>query len=179
MRSSSPRNPPASPSRSRGAVSAGAVPQSKGRNAGRANASGSRAQPTSQPTRLVVSSGAELVSLKEERRELVCSVIGLSVKLGLVVMAGVSLCRLAGAYQARMERQAELAAVLEIEQAQLAKARNRFDELFTMSGEQKLIREQSQWIAPNRLRVVWQTSDPLQGRPALAMQTPASGPQLP
>ena len=179
MRSSSPRNPPAKPSRSRDAVSAGGVPQAKGRNAGRVNPSGSRAQPTSQPTRLVMSSGAELLSLKEERRELVCSVIGLSVKLGLVVMAGVSLCRLAGAYQARMERQAELAAVLEIEQAQLAKARNRFDELFMVSGEQKLIREQSQWIAPNRVRVVWQTSDPLQDRPALAMQAPASAPQRP
>jgi hypothetical protein len=121
---------------------------------------------------MVVSTGAEMASLNEERRELVCSVIGLSVKLGLVVMAGVSLCRLAGAYQARMERQAELSAVLEIERAQLAKARDRFDELFMVAGEQKLIREQSQWIAPNRLRVVWQSSDPLQDRPALAMQTP-------
>ncbi|MFN9645684.1 MAG: hypothetical protein ACK6BG_11335 [Cyanobacteriota bacterium] len=121
---------------------------------------------------MAVSTGAEIVSLNEERRELVCSVIGLSVKLGLVVMAGVSLCRLAGAYQARMERQAELSAVLEIEQAQLAKARDRFDQLFMVAGEQKLIREQSQWIAPNRLRVVWQTTDPLQDRPALAMQTP-------
>ena len=42
-----------------------------------------------------------------------------------------------------------------------------------VAGEQKLIREQSQWIAPNRLRVVWQTSDPSQDRPALAMRTPA------
>ncbi|MEB3318707.1 MAG: hypothetical protein VKO39_11285 [Cyanobacteriota bacterium] len=116
-----------------------------------------------------------MASRKEERRELVCSVIGLSVKLGLVVMAGVSLCRLGGAYQARMERQAELAAVLEIEKAQMAKARDRFDELFMVAGEQKLIREQSQWIAPNRLRVVWQTSDPLRDKPALAMHTPSSG----
>jgi hypothetical protein len=128
---------------------------------------------------MAVSSGAEVASLNEERRELVCSVIGLSVKLGLVVMAGVSLCRLAGAYQARMERQAELAAVLEIEQAQLAKARDRFDSLFMVAGEQKLIREQSQWIAPNRLRVVWQSSDPLQDRPALAMQAPSARPQRP
>ncbi|MFN9622761.1 MAG: hypothetical protein ACK587_08020 [Cyanobacteriota bacterium] len=128
---------------------------------------------------MAVSHGAEMLSLNEDRRELVCSVIGLSVKLGLVVMAGVSLCRLAGAYQARMERQAELAAVLEIEQAQLAKARDRFDQLFMVAGEQKLIREQSQWIAPNRLRVVWQSSDPLQDRPALAMQTPSARPQRP
>jgi hypothetical protein len=128
----------------------------------------------SRPVQMVISSGAEALSLNDEKRELVCSLIGLTVKLGLVVMAGVSLCRLAGAYQERMDRQGELAAVLEIEKAQLAKARDRFDQLFMVAGEQKLIREQSQWIAPNRLRVVWQSSDPLQDRPALAMQRPDS-----
>jgi hypothetical protein len=176
VRSSSPRNPPAKSPRYPVVAPTGGD-QTKGRNRSRAKGHGSGSQPTSpsssQPTRLVASSSSEATSLKEERREMVCSVIGLSVKLGLVVMAGVSLCRLAGAYQARMERQAELAAVLEIEQAQLAKARNRFDELFMVAGEQKLIREQSQWIAPNRLRVVWQSSDPLQNRPALAMQAPS------
>ena len=110
---------------------------------------------------------------------MVCSLIGLSVKVGLVLMAGVSLCRLASAYQERMDRQGELAAVLEIEKAQLAKARNRFDELFMVEGEQRLIREQSQWIAPNRLRVVWRSSDPAPDRPILAMQSPAKPAQLP
>jgi len=132
--------------------------------------------PTSptRPVPLTVSSGAEAHSLNEERRELMCSLIGLSVKLGLVVMAGVSLCRLASAYQERMDRQGELAAVLEIESAQLAKARDRFDQLFMIEGEQRLIREQSQWIAPNRLRVVWRSSDPSQERPALAMGSASS-----
>jgi hypothetical protein len=157
----------------------GEVEKRVGPSSGRASGPAPRRQPPSQANRLVVSSGAEAVSLKEERRELVCSMIGLSVKLGLVVMAGVSLCRLAGAYQARMERQGELAAVLEIEQAQLAKARNRFDQLFMVAGEQKLIREQSQWIALNRLRVVWQSKDPLSERPALAMQAPSSNPLRP
>jgi hypothetical protein len=91
-----------------------------------------------------------------ERQELLCSVIGLAVKLGLIGLVGLSLARLAGAYQQRMERQGEIAAVLELEQAKLAKARARFDELFSAEGEQRLIREQSQWIAPDRLRVVWQ-----------------------
>lgn len=94
-------------------------------------------------------------SLCQERRDLVCSVIGLTVKLGLVVMAGVSLVRLAGAYQERMDRQGELAAVLQIEESKLAQARDRFDALFAVDGEQRLIREQYQWIAPNRMRVVW------------------------
>jgi len=94
-----------------------------------------------------------------DRQELICSLIGLTVKGGLVVVAAVSLLRLATAYQERMERQGELAAVLELEHAKLAKARERFDHLFSVEGEQRLIREQSQWIAPNRLRVVWR-SDP-------------------
>jgi hypothetical protein len=130
----------------------------------------------SRPVQMVVSTGAEALSLHEERRELICSLIGLTVKLGLVVVAGVSLCRLAGAYQERMDRQGELSAVLEIEKAQLSKARNRFDQLFMVEGEQKLIREQSQWIAPNRLRVVWQQADPLPAQPAVAVAPRAQRP---
>lgn len=79
-------------------------------------------------------------------------------KLGLVAVAGVSLVRLAGAYRERMDRQGELAAVLQLEEVKLARARERFDALFTVEGEQRLIREQNQWIAPNRLRVVWKRS---------------------
>jgi hypothetical protein len=94
-------------------------------------------------------------SLSAERRDLVCSLIGLTVKLGLVAVAGISLVRLAGAYRERMDRQGELAAVLQLEEVKLARARERFDALFTVEGEQRLIREQNQWIAPNRLRVVW------------------------
>ena len=105
----------------------------------------------------VFGTDGHLLAISQERRELVCSVIGLLVKLGLVAVAGVSLVRLAGAYQQRMDRNGEIVAVLELEKARLARARERFDQLFMVAGEQRLIREQSQWIAPNRLRVVWQT----------------------
>jgi len=105
---------------------------------------------------VAISGEAELISLSSDRRELLCSVIGLAVKLGLVAVAGVSLFRLAGTYQQRMERQSEISAVLELQTARLEKARDRFDQLFMTEGEQRLIREQSQWIAPNRMRVVWQ-----------------------
>jgi hypothetical protein len=99
---------------------------------------------------------APAAALSQERRELLCSAIGLTVKFSLALLAGVSLVRLAGAYQERMERQGELSAVLDLEQAKLARARDRFDRLFGTDGEQRLIREQNQWIAPNRLRVVWE-----------------------
>jgi hypothetical protein len=94
-------------------------------------------------------------SLGIEHREKLCSALGLGVKVALALVAGVSLLRLAGAYQERMERHAELRAVLDIQGAKLEKARDRFDHLFAIGGEQALIRQQGQWIAPNRLRVVW------------------------
>jgi hypothetical protein len=97
-------------------------------------------------------------SLSSDRRDQLCSLLGLTVKFGLAVVAGISLLRLADTYQNRMDRQGELAAVLQLEQAKLTKARERFDQLFRVTGEQQLIREQHQWIAPNRLRVVWTTS---------------------
>ncbi len=113
---------------------------------------------------------SQLLSLSAERQELVCSLIGLAVKLGLIGLTGVSLFQLAGAYQQRMESQGEISAVLEIENAKLVKARERFDALFMVEGEQRLIREQSQWIAPNRLRVIWQSN-----RPFPTVESPASG----
>lgn len=84
-----------------------------------------------------------------------CSSIGLTLKLGLALVAAVSLVRLAGAYRERLDRYGEITAVLNIQQAKLNKAQQRFDDLFTTGGEQRLIQEQDQWIAPNRLRVVW------------------------
>lgn len=90
-----------------------------------------------------------------ERREKLCSFLGLGVKVAVALVAGVSLLRLSVAYQERMERHSELRAVLDIQAAKLEKARDRFDHLFSIGGEQALIRQQGQWIAPNRLRVVW------------------------
>jgi hypothetical protein len=119
-------------------------------------------KPGSRPESQILSGGetAAIQALSSERQELLCSLIGLSLKVGLVLVAGVSLVRLATAYQERMERQGELSAVLDLEQAKLSKARERFDHLFMVEGEQRLIREQNQWIAPNRLRVVWQQPTP-------------------
>lgn len=123
---------------------------------------GSLPSPASQPDPQIItgSEAAALQALSSERQELLCSVIGLALKVGLVLVAGVSLVRLGTAYQERMERQGELSAVLGLERAKLSKARERFDHLFMVEGEQRLIREQNQWIAPNRLRVVWQQATP-------------------
>ena len=88
-------------------------------------------------------------------QELVCSGIGLTLKAGLALVAVVSLVRLGSAYRERLDRYGEITAVLNIQQAKLNKAQQRFDNLFTTGGEQRLIQEQDQWIAPNRMRVMW------------------------
>ena len=104
-------------------------------------------------------SDGQLLAVTQERRELFCGLIGLAIKLGLLAVTSVSLVRIAGAYQQRMDSNGEIVAVLELEKARLQRARERFDALFMMEGEQRLIREQSQWIAPNRLRVIWQSAE--------------------
>ena len=94
-------------------------------------------------------------------------------KIGLSLVAVVSLVRLAGAYQERLDRYGEITAVLDIQKAKLLKAQNRFDRLFSVGGEQKLIQEQDQWIAPNRLRVVWkQTKTDSNQQPSKTVATP-------
>ena len=84
----------------------------------------------------------------------------------------VSLVRLAGAYQERLDRYGEISAVLEIQKAKLLKAQQRFDSLFRIGGEQHLIQEQDQWIAPNRLRVVWNQVAPQGQNPFPTVEQP-------
>jgi len=45
--------------------------------------------------------------------------------------------------------------VVSIETAKLETLQQRFDRLFSIGGEKRLISEQDQWIGPNRLRVIW------------------------
>lgn len=158
------------------AAVAGAKPERRNHKQRRPNASD---RPDAASVSVALFSGdGQLLSLTNERQELLCSVIGLLVKLGLVAVASVSLIRLAGAYQQRMERQGEISAVLELEMAQMAKARERFDSLFIVEGEHRLIREQSQWIAPNRLRVVWQQPQ-AEPKPLPTVETAQALPTVP
>jgi len=97
---------------------------------------------------------AEL-QLQAERREKLCSLLALGMKLGLVMLGAVSLVKVSLAYQERLDRHAELAAVVDVESGKLHHLQQRFDRLFTLGGDRRLMDEQDQWIAPNRLRVIW------------------------
>ena len=98
---------------------------------------------------------AALIQRKLDRQELHCSLIALGAKVGLILLGCVSVVRLSVAYQERLERHDEIAAVLAVETAKLESLQSGFDRLFTLGGEQRLLENQDQWIAPNRLRVVW------------------------
>ncbi len=98
---------------------------------------------------------ASSLQLQEQRRELVCSFLALAMKLGLLALGVVSLVKLCLAYQQRLDRHGELSAVLGVESVKLNNLQKRFDNLFTIGGDQRLMDEQDQWIAPNRLRVIW------------------------
>ena len=98
---------------------------------------------------------AALLQQQNDRRELLCSSLALAVKGGLIFLGVVSVVRLSMAYQERLDRHGELAAVVDVEASKLQGLQHRFDTLFTLGGDQRLMDEQEQWIAPNRLRVIW------------------------
>ena len=98
---------------------------------------------------------AATIQCQLDRQELRCSLIALTAKSGLILLGCVSVARMSVAYQERLERHSELAAVVSVESAKLESLQAKFDRLFTLGGEKRLISEQDQWIAPNRLRVIW------------------------
>ena len=98
---------------------------------------------------------AAAIQRQTDRREVQCSLLALTVKAGLIILGAVSLIRLSGAYQERLARHGELAAVVEVESVKLNTLQQRFDRLFSNGGEKRLMGEQDQWIAPNRLRIIW------------------------
>ena len=138
------------------------APRGKHSNGGRAHRS------TPSPAPQQASPAPTSLRPSTPAQELLCSGIGLTLKVGLGLVAVVSLVRLGGAYRERLDRYGEITAVLNIQQAKLNKAQQRFDDLFTTGGEQRLIQEQDQWIAPNRMRVVWTTPGQSSGSAAAA-----------
>ena len=98
---------------------------------------------------------AATLQLQEQRRELIYSVFALALKFGFLALCSVSLLKLGIASHQRVLRHAELSSVLDVESAQLMSLQQRFDHLFTIGGDRRLMDEQDQWIAPNRVRVIW------------------------
>ncbi len=98
---------------------------------------------------------ASKLQLQEQQREFVYSVFALGMKLGLLSLGILSLFNLGVFSATRLDRNSELSSVLGAEASKLINLQRRFDRLFTIGGERRLMDEQDQWIAPNRIRIIW------------------------
>ena len=110
---------------------------------------------TDQPSPEAAANRAASIQRQLDRQELHCSLIALAAKAALILVGCVSVARMSVAYQERLDRHGEIAAVVNLEAKRLETLQNRFDRLFSIGGEKRLLSEQDQWIAPNRLRVIW------------------------
>ncbi len=98
---------------------------------------------------------ASTLQLQEQRRELVYSLIALGMKLGLLLIGTTSLIKLGISSHQRMGRYSELSSALNVESIKLVILQNRFDRFFTIGGAKRIMDENDQWIAPDRIRVIW------------------------
>ena len=71
---------------------------------------------------------AAAIQRQTDQQELQCSLLALAAKAGLVLLGCVSLIRLSVAYQERMDRHSEIAAVVSIETAKLETLQHRWRE---------------------------------------------------
>ena len=130
--------------------------QSRSRNSIRPRARRQKQRPaTPLFERVDAATLASQLQLQEQRRDVIYSFLALAMKLGLLVIGCASLLKLGLAYYQRVDRHGELYSVLDVESAKLISLQKRFDRLFTIGGERRLMDEQDQWIAPNRVRVIW------------------------
>ena len=98
---------------------------------------------------------ASKFQILEEKRELLYSHIALVMKFGLLILFVSSFVKLGLASHHRVKRQVELSSLLSKESEKLQRLRVRFDQLFTIGGESRFLKDQDQWIAPNSVRVIW------------------------
>ncbi|WP_320667330.1 hypothetical protein [Prochlorococcus sp. MIT 1307] len=109
----------------------------------------------SKKERIDAATLASNIQLQEQHRDLVYSFIALIMKLGLLFIGTTSLIKLGIASHQRMGRYTELNSVLNVESVKLVEHQNRFDRFFTIGGDQRIMDENHQWIAPDRIRVIW------------------------
>ena len=98
---------------------------------------------------------ARNLQLQEQNKELLYSFIALLMKLGLLAIVAGSFVRLGMASHRRITRQLEISSALRKESKKLEELNSRFDRLFTIGGENRLINSQDHLIAPNSVRVIW------------------------
>ena len=121
----------------------------------RINTPNSQGRISASPLQIDKATIAANLQLQEQQRELIYNIIALVMKFGLLAIFAGSFVRLGVASHQRIMRHLEISSVLKIESKKLDKLNTRFDRLFTIGGQNRLIREQDHLIAPNSFRVIW------------------------
>tara|TARA_B100000700_G_scaffold227198_1_gene250813 strand:+ start:514 stop:930 length:417 start_codon:yes stop_codon:yes gene_type:complete len=128
------------------------LPNSRSRN----NLPNKRLKPSHlQKRKLDKATIAANVERQEKQRDFIYSLISLFMKLGLLTIFAGSFVRLGIASHRRIMRNMEISSVLNQESQKLYELSSRFDRLFTIGGQTRLINEQDHLIAPNSVRVIW------------------------
>ena len=113
--------------------------------------SGSHLRPLAdQAAPVVLPSSASIA-----REVLMFASLGLFLKTAGILLAVVTLAKLALAHQHRLDRHGEIQAVLQLQLDRLQKQQVQLDRLFSSDGQQVVFQQEQQWIAPNRRRIVW------------------------
>ena len=89
------------------------------------------------------------------REEMLFAGLGLGLKTAGLLLALITLSKLAVAHQQRLARHGEIQAVLQLQLDRLATQKRELDRLFSRDGHQTLLKGEEQWIAPNRRRIIW------------------------
>ena len=110
---------------------------------------------THSSQRLDSSTLAAEIQFEEDQRDHFYSLIALIVKSGILLIAITSSLKLGLASHQTINRNIEIVNVLKSESEKLERLQYRFDTLFSIGGEDKLMEEQDQWIAPNSKRIIW------------------------
>lgn len=98
--------------------------------------------------------------MSQQRDELVCGLVSIAIKCGVVMVAIISCAKLAASFQHRQLLYRELQAENRLQQDRLATARGFFHKMFQVGSWERIDEHADQWIAPNRRRVIWK--QPLQ-----------------
>lgn len=109
--------------------------------------------------------------MPQKRDERLLNLLSLAIKLGVILVASISCVKLTAAHHRTRALSRELEAEYARQQERLLLARRSFDDLFQIDHGAHLGQWQGgSWIAPNRQRVVWDSSadpgDPDMGSPS-------------
>ncbi len=98
---------------------------------------------------------ASRIQLKHEQQDDFVSSVYLCLKFCFTLLAVISLIRIGHNSKIRLTRLREIQESYLYENARFKKLSNRFDNLFSLNGEQRFMKDQDQMISRDIIRVIW------------------------